>query len=269
MKKESKKRINKEKAIARERDRLLLDTSFQIEKLKSRDHKKHCTQFVGSNPMYSSYFVLYEFKVGFIKSLIDLYYRAKLLNNINRVFSDWSDKWGRTPKFGLVLLSAMAEIYGDIDISDKKRFLNRIEFTIRWMLVNFSTDLKGMVGDFGGDPIVSHSIYDRDDFATFCDAYNNRKQIPLIDFWEGYADELGRFVSDSDIEKKFPKIHKHLDKIAVDINHSMNHYANLAIGDAVISCDAPQNMIITSLDESFEYFCKAIGKKNALVPKIK
>src|ERR1700744_2044158 len=87
----------------------LLETSIQIDKFKPGSKSE---LFVRKNQsLYSSNFVLYEFKTGFIRSLIDFYFVTKNVDVPSQAYSIWSNKFQPREKSKVLLLvSVMGQI---------------------------------------------------------------------------------------------------------------------------------------------------------------
>src|SRR5688572_5820224 len=101
----------KEKAEKTNSERLHLETSIQIGKFVP-DEKGNILRFLPKNStLYSSNFVLYEFKTGFIRNMIQFYLRVKLTTPA-LALDWWSKKYGKRELKNIHILQAlMAKIY--------------------------------------------------------------------------------------------------------------------------------------------------------------
>lgn len=242
----------------------LLDTSVQIESFKFPELNKYLNKKrVQGFGLVSSFFVLYEFKIGLIKSLIDFYTLLELTNDSATALAKWSDMRGRDPKYGLVLESMLHRNYDNIPTKDIKKYLMMIEAVIYNTVNNFDTFLDSLVGSFSNDEIVNFPIKTKDDFRAFVDKYNSRKVIPLEDFWKKNSTTLDTLVADTNFSqhKDLKKMYNNICSIHADIKKVNNFFINNGIGDAIIATDCPAKKTILSLDHSFECLAPALGKK--------
>lgn len=244
--------------------KFLLETSVQIEKFKSPGLKNELQKLSSSSSLFSSYFILYEFKVGLIKSLIDFYSLVNIEDSISDAFSIWSNKFAtRELKNVIVMMSLISRQFEDFELKDKVRCLNKIEATIFHLINNFETDITSLVGDFGSDEIVKFEILDKSDYPGFMEKYSERKCILLENFWEKHSEELKQLVSNRRIfnrNKTLRNMHKALEETFKDLKSSYKFRVNKILGDPVIAVDTPSSMTITTLDLSFEALCFILSK---------
>lgn len=65
--------MNLKKQKKKNKQKILFDTSVQIDKINPDSISSEVRKLSATHSFYTSYYVLYEFKVGIIKSLIDFY----------------------------------------------------------------------------------------------------------------------------------------------------------------------------------------------------
>lgn len=245
--------------------KLLFETSIQIGKLIPKPQGNLLDKLPKNSDLYSSYFVLYEFKIGLIRNLIDFYYLAKLCNSPPEAIGMWSQKFGnRELKNKIILEALMAKMYSSIRTQDTKKYLRQVEGVIYWLISNFNTEIKGIVGDFGSDIIVKSEIRKNSDYQDFLKKYNNRKCIPLDKFWSKHIHELKLFIdnkSEFSANENLKKIYEKLVIVCNKLENANKHNINKVIGDVVIATDSPKNFVITTLDRSFDAICKVLQKE--------
>lgn len=246
--------------------KLLLETSVQIGKFIPDPKGNLLDKLPKDNDLYSSYFVLYEFKVGLIRNLIDFYYLVKLYDSPSKAIGRWSQKFGnRELKNKIVLEALMTKMYSSISTHDTKKYLRLVEGVIYWLIINFDTEIKGMVGDFGSDTIAKSEIRTNSDYQDFLKKYNNRKGcIPLDKFWSKHVKELKLFIDNKtefSANENLKKIYKKLVDVYSKVENANKYTINKTIGDAVIATDSPKQFVITTLDRSFDVICKVLQKE--------
>lgn len=245
--------------------KLLLETSIQIRKFIPDPKGNLLDKLPKDSDLYSSYFVLYEFKVGLIRNLIDFYYLVKLYDSPSKAIGRWSQKFGnRELKNKIVLEALMAKMYPSISTHDTKKYLKRVEGVIYWLMSNFDTEIKGMVGDFGSDIIVKSEIRKNSDYQDFLNKYNNRKCIPLDKFWSKHVKELKLLIDNKtefSANENLKKIYEKLVTVCNKVENANKHTINKAIGDVVIATDSPKQFVITTIDRSFDAICKVLQKE--------
>lgn len=250
---------------------LLLDTSLQIERVKSKEINNLIIDESTRNNLTTSHFVLYEFKVGFIVALIDFYSLVQLKDNTDDALAKWSDHFsGRHHKYKDILDAVIVRLCGNIKTSSKNDYLVQIEAAISRILGMFEWDLKGYVGNFSNDEIVKYPINSSKDYLGFMDLYNGRKCIPLIDFYNSNIESVDKILKvDSSLLK--PKdIRDHfisLQLLLSDLSKVDDSSVNKKLGDTTIAIDQPKSYSLITLDNIFNILCDTLGKKHYLVKK--
>lgn len=250
----------------------LLDTSIQIEKCK---YTKEVSSFLEKkrNSGYyfvSSFFVLYEFKTGLLKSIIDFYFDIKAYGDIAEALVRWSDKFGiRQVKNILTTQAVIYRINESIETKDINEYLKKLQTIIFHLEANFSTHLSSIVGEFQNNELIKLSIRNEDEYKIFLDAYNRRKIIPLGSFWKKHNKELNNLLLDTAFqsEKKLEKMYRYLKDIKTDVKKSDKFHHNKGVGDAVITVDCAKKRIIMTLDNSFSLLCPPLNKKFEILDK--
>lgn len=254
------------------KEKVLLETSVQINKLLPSDEDS-VRKLSSTYDTYSSYFVLYEFKSGFIRSLIDFYFTVDAYDDVALGISKWSKKFQtREIKSKLILEALMARLYKSIQTSDTKKYLRQVEGVIFYSLANFENGLRSIVGDFGSDQIIKQEINSKEDYQQFLDKYKQRKIIPLQGFWSKHTNELKTLIANKSklgVSQSLKKIHKKLILIEKDIKKCDSFNINKSIGDVVIAIDCPKSMLVASFDKSFETLFPILGKRNVTLAQTK
>lgn len=257
--------MSKRKKQSKE-NKFLLETSTQYGKFMPDNDPPLLEKIPKNASLYSSYFVLYEFKVGLIKNLIDFYLSVSLIDDPAKAIASWSRRFSKREVKNKVILEAlMAKLYNSIQTGNKKKYLRQIEAVIFFLLSNFDTEIKSMVGDFGSDPLVKHSIMSNKDFGQFIDTYNSRKCIPLDKFWEKNITSLKQLLSEKDRfdkSKVIEKFYSKLQEIEKDLSNANKFNINKSIGDVVISVDTPASITIATIDKSFGELCPILEKNS-------
>jgi hypothetical protein len=260
---------HKKKKDKAKKENIVLDTSFQIERIKfPEDFERNLDNLLNNNKVYCSSYSLYEFKTSFIYSLIDFYFKVEL-HGPSKAFAMWSDKWGYDSKYGLLFSSVMCRENKILNPGEIKNYLAQIESSIIVCLEIFDNKTAGVCGSFSSDTITSYQINGREDFAPFRDTYLSREIIPMIDFWVKKPNELSKLVESKEFEKKYPKLHKRLKKINEDVSNSEKKSVNHGVGDPIIAIDCPKNSKLITTDKSFDIICPVLGKEHQKYEKVK
>lgn len=258
-----KKNQRRKKKIKKLRRGALLDTSIQFERIKFPSFNKSTSLLNGKYRIYSSYYSLYEFKTGIILSLIDYYFQIELRDNVSEALAIWSDKWGRNPKYLLILQSVMSRLNNSINTRDIKAYLRQVEVSIIQFSIEFHDRLSGLMGSFGNDEIVKFNITDRDSFQPFWDIYYNRDLLPMAEFWLVNSQALATLIAQTDLEVNYSKLYKRLKKIHENtLNSDKLKTVNRGVGDAIIAIDCPKQFLLVTTDSSFDILCPALGKSH-------
>lgn len=261
----NKKKKKKKTKVQKSKEKILLETSVQIGKITKKavkDYVKSCYQ---TNNLYSSNFSKYEFKSGFIKSLINFYLLVKIYQDPSKALLEWSQKFSqRDLKNVLILQGLLQNINAQIDTKNITSYLAKIESIITWIDVNFDTELVSLVGDFCTDDVVRCDIFDSSKYENFINLINQRKDlIPLDEFWNKHKQELDNLTKDENSYKsKHKYIYNKLSEIKTDSINANKSTVNKGIGDAVIAVDMPITFTLATLDSSFDTLCPLIDKKH-------
>lgn len=244
-------------------NKILLETSVQITKFFF--DWVYTLTFAKSNViLYSSYFVLYEFKISLIKSCIDFYNLVKITGSPSRAYAAWSQKFQpRELKNILLITSLILKLSNEIS-ERSDNFLDELEAKIIWLIDNFDTNIKSLTGDFGGDPIVKYRINSKEDFEGFLMLYMERPTIPLKRFWDKHKQDLDKLTKEgiNHLKNKgFKKIHTRLIEVQKETKNSEKPSINKSIGDAVIAVDQMGRSTLWTLDNSYSPLCPILGKE--------
>ncbi len=262
-KKHKKKKTHDGKGIA------ILDTSFQLERVKFEDFEKNIDQLIAKYRVFSSSYSIYEFKVGVILSLIDYYFQIELNGDISKAKALWSDHWGRDPKYQLILEAVMYRLNDSIPTKDIKKYLRQVEVAIITFIEIFNNKLTGSLGSFLKDPISSFQITGRDSFKAFWELFHGREIFPMKSFWEEHKDELNLLTACASLQKKYKTMHGYLNKISNDSNNSEKlKTVNKGVGDAIIAIDYSSKHLLVTTDSSFDLLCPALSKNHQKFSKL-
>ncbi len=262
------KKANKQKKIE-PKDKFLLETSAQISRLTPSPKKAAVDQLSKAGYIYTSHFVLYEFKTGLIKNILDYYFLVKITPTPAEAMMIWVNKWGREVKNKGILDAKIAQLFGSIDTANTQRYLRQIRAVVFDLITNFETGIIGLIGEFGSDQIVKSDLFTEVDYKNFIDLYKTRKFISLQSFWKNHITELQKITSESakmSATDGLKKIHKFLVEIKADLTKADKHDHSKGVGDAVIAVDMPSAMKLVSLDHSFATLCPLIDKKYIRIP---
>lgn len=248
------------------RHRFVLETSVQIDKITNSRVQGQIQELKSQGDLRSSHFILYEFKVGIMKDLIDFYFLVQL-EGLQGAISQWKDSF-KPRKIKNVLVSwAILEKLQQKTSSDDP--LISLEAAIMHIFYNFDSDIQNkMVGGFAGDPIVKYKIEGEADFRGFLDLCATRKSIPLEVFFKSNLDDLNKIINAKDVDKlKEKKLVANMVKISNNPTEADKYHTNRAVGDVVISMDTPGSYELVTLDRDYTVLCGALGKKVRLLAK--
>jgi hypothetical protein len=120
---------------------------------------------------------------------------------------------------------------------------------------------------------VKYEIRTSDDYAGFVELIAAQKMIPLGEFWQKYDDQLSLLLNEpTDDYNSTPallKIKENLTKV-MSSKLALNKVTIVrAIGDPVIAVDSPRELIIATLDHSFEVLAPRLTKGHRIFVKDK
>lgn len=265
--------MTEKKSASKKTPKYLLDTSVQIEKLK----EPALARELNLNPnLHSLYFVLYEYKVGFVRSLIDFYLRVEIKGDPADAVIKLSNSFkARELKNHLIMEAIILRLSKTISTARTVQdYLRMVEAAIHHAVMVFDVSVKGMAGSFGSDSIVKFEIGGRSSYRPFMELYLSRKQImPLEDFWTKHTQELQLLLNkpelyekkNNPVKKDFTRARTVLLEVQKDVKRSSLQGNNKKLGDSVICVDSPNTYTILSKDEIFVIFCELLSKKLKLI----
>jgi hypothetical protein len=267
-----KRKGNRKRSRKITRDKILLDTSIQIEKIKSESVKAYLNKLSTTSDLFSNYYVLYEFKTGLILSAIKFYGRVQLYDNPKEAIFSWSNSFRpRDLKYKEIIEGVMFDLNDSIPTKDKVAFLAQIETAIFHLITQFEVDLKGIIGDFGSEPLVKQEILFKDTYAEYVVLYEKEKNIKLQNFWLKHVTELKLLLANKkklDTHSYLSKVYEKLEEISTDSKRADMPSVARTLGDVVISVDVTRNIKILSTDSSFDILCPLLNKTNVRLPKV-
>lgn len=250
--------------------KILVDNSVQIERIKyPEDVQQELDSLSNEYHFFTSHFAIHEFKVGFVFSLIQYYFLVDISPKPSDAIMIWSEKYGREPKYGLIMQGQIQRINESVEpAKDKATYLKRLELIILDVLATFENRIEGNVGDFVSDAIVKYPITDKDSYEGFSQLIKSRKtMIPMTSFWQKNSTHLDAILASEQVKKELPKIHKRLEKIKAQFSKADTTQINRGIGDAVIAVDSPKEYLILAYDSSFSFLCPCLKKEYKILEK--
>jgi hypothetical protein len=265
----AKTRRKAKKNLLKKKKQILLDTSIQIKKFVNSELDELINSSKKDSIIASSFFVLYEFKTGFICSLIEFYLFIQTSNKtISDAIGDWSNSFKiRKLKNKIILEAVMLKIFGSIDATSKEKYLSQVEALILYFITNFDTALDKMTGSFENDKIVQHKIFSKNDYKSFLNNYKSRECIPLDKFWGDNITSLDKFLAQETEFNKlgYKKFYDKLSKIKDNFINANMPTINKGVGDAVITVDCSNKYTIYTIDALFEVLCRCVDKNLNLI----
>jgi len=252
------------------RERLLIETTAQIKRLRP-EYSDYSNKLNSKYLTFTSFLVLYEFKIGFIRTLINFYFRVKISESPAKAISSWSESYKiRELKNEIILEAMIANIFGSIHTEDKDKYLRQIEGVIWYLLSSFKSGIISFVGDFGSNEIVKFKITSSDNYQNFLNLCNENEIIALDKFWLKYKKELKLLSggkSEFNKNKKLRKVYEALNKIESDLSNANKPTINKIVMDAAIAVDCPPKLKILTSDDLFRILCPLVGRGLLLFDK--
>lgn len=253
----------------------------------SHAYRRYFAEQLGDDPCYVSRYVLMEYRRSFIQSLIGFYFYLELptVETVGDAFQLWSHKFRKGE------LKAVLQLVGQLldshqlsqddprDLERAKRevgrFIKLIDAKARQTFKDVSKDTTHCAR--AAVPLEVDLSRLSEDLRRFVDAFGDTKtcrtNCRIHDFIlnrhraqvEGYSKQAAALPKSAS-NRGFIAISEQLDRV---IEGGANHCSCAhceKIGDAVIALDAPRDMQLEHVDESFEHLCPPIGQPHRLLP---
>lgn len=219
-----------------------------------------------------------EFTRSFIRNLIYFYFILDLptINSISDAFNFWSNKFKSSELKAIIQLAAKLFEFQEINLH-KTRDKQKALYAMGTLIKRYYLKSQRKFKDVGKDSTrCARSIIslkaEADNmtvgFKEFIEAFDNveecRSLCHIDDFLlKRYKSEVELYIDESEnhkTSKAFKKIVENLNKIRVEGPGACSCKMCEKIGDAVIALDAPRNMQLEHIDNSFDFLCPPINQ---------
>ena len=252
--------------------------------LGSTSYRKYFEDQFGDNPLYMSKYVQMEFKRSYLCPILDFYFVIHMptMQTVGDAFLFWSNQY-RSSELKAVL-QFVGQLFNDhsldlSDLRDKEKALRRLGFYVK----RLEMKLRRSFRDIGANSTrctrsaVSFSTRGISDLTvtlqSFLEQFNDveacRSRCTVDGFIltryksqvESYVEQAGRLTRPQGRQNKgFTRIAQNLEEILHRGPDACSCHRCKAIGDAVISLEAPREMRLEHTDHSFDHLCPLIGQ---------
>ena len=259
-----------------------LDTSVLRPMLHgSAAYKRHLEEQMGSDPCYISQYVMMEFRRSFIMSLVAFYFYLELptIKTVGDALQLWSHKFKAGELKAVMQLIAQLLDAGRIGTENPRdlekaqlaigRYIKRVDAKARRKFKDSSKDTTGCGRAAVPLKIDLHRL--REDLQIFNDAFANTKacrsqcrieDLPFTKYRQEVDDyiKLAGSLPSRKETQGFVRIADKLADVLAKGDQSCSCTVCGAIGDAVIALDAPREMCLEHVDQSFDHLCPPINQ---------
>lgn len=251
-------------------------------------YKKYFLEEFEEKQCYVSKYVKMEFNRSFLRNVIYFYFILDLpsIQSVDDAFRFWSNKFKASELKAVIQLAAELFAIQEIDIyktTDKENALYALGIVIKRYYIKSQRKFK----DIGRDStrcarsLVSFKAGSENmavGFKEFIEAFDDvekcRSLCRVDDFLlKRFKTEVQIYVNNSVKEVKnnktnsgFKKIGKNLSKILEEGPAACSCKMCEKIGDAVIALDAPRDMRLEHIDNSFDFLCPPINQPHQKHP---
>jgi|WetSurMetagenome_2_1015567.scaffolds.fasta_scaffold22419_4 hypothetical protein len=250
---------------AKTKPRIIIETTVLRDKFFYSSVADDIKKLSVNSKLFTSFFIIYEFKAGFLKGLIDYYYLIKIKGNIADAKITWSNNFKmRDIKNSLLIEALILKIFGKWDTSTVETYLYQIESAIFYLSTNMCTEIDEVIGYFGDSKVVKYDVKGNADYKDFVETIIKNK-LPFDKFWDEnkvvLLSLLNGITTRTGKNKPVAKIYQSLLKIQEDLSNSMKSNVSKSVGDAVITVDTPILFKVATTDSSFDELCPILSKE--------
>ena len=261
------------------KEKHFLDTSvLRPIMLGTEVYKQHFQYHFGDNALYTSKYILMEFKRSYICNIIDFYFVLDMPNmiTINDALTFWSHKYTKSELKAIIqFISQIINSYQlSIDNPKEKekallqigRYIKRIELKLRRRFLDIGKNETHCYR-----ALIAFKNYGdiKTNFMDFIQEFKNNKLCRSkcdIDkfFYVKYKNFADQFIAYCDkLENPSNVKNKGFKDIVENLRNALDENkfsCSLCdkIGDSVIALEAPRNMRLEHTDHSFDHLCSAI-----------
>ncbi|NTV31482.1 hypothetical protein HGA91_05910 [candidate division WWE3 bacterium] len=264
------KRKKNTKIEVKHKSQFLLENTIQIRKLWDKNVQDEIARLKDQGELYSSHYVLYEYKTGFIGSLIKFHSLLRIERDVSRAFGLLSNKHGRIQNYTNILTSLWTKVHGSIS-TDYENALADVEVIIEWALVAFMGDVKKLVGNFSQNEVVKYNLKGITDFKEYENICKDNTFVNLKDFFQQHKPHFNAIIEFLNKNPKtlkqnqqLPRIKESIEEIFNNLDKADRHNPSRGIADAVIAIDAPIGQTIVTTDTAYPVLCAALNKPHEL-----
>ncbi|MBI4324085.1 MAG: hypothetical protein HY674_02355 [Chloroflexi bacterium] len=256
--------------------------------LGTRAYREYLASQFGSEPCYTSVYVRMEIRRSFLRNVIAFYATLELptIHAVADAVSLWSNKYkGSEIKAVLDLVGELLRTHAlDLGRSQDK---HKALLTLGGFIVRFEAKLRRKFKDVGKDTThcaraeIALKLKDDDDLnealKVFAEAFDDvetcRNKCSIDSFFvrrfrkevDGYV-TLANTLPENTGSRGFLNIAKNLREILGDGASACSCKRCEAIGGSVIALDAPREMRVEHIDQSFNHLCPPLRQAHYAHP---
>ena len=199
-----------------------------------------------------------------------MYRTVEDVQDIAQATADFTNNFGREPKYGGLLLATIMRLNKTIDTTDYLSYLDMMEVAI----INLHRRTTGLIHQFVGH-YAKHAFAEirpesRIDFSAFPRPNQRPNPRPdLTDVWQDYIAQLNVFVERLEKLKKSRKLvndEQELEKLAKSaLADPRNVVSSKFRGDLAIALEGPKKHKVVAYDRIFDMIIPLLDKNGGYV----
>lgn len=235
-----------------------LETSIQITRICGyHKNKKEINSAIQDNPLYTSNYVLMEFKRSLLNSFITFYSILKEEEEVAEAFQRYSMTYRpREAKRWFNITGWLIKEGCSIDEYNREELLRKLETMIEWQLIHeFKKDITFVEDNINCDIYHLEPQDQANNYQDFAQAFSCRRGIAkcLLPIFIERFDEFLMIIAKSSSEEKYMKEIKSLCQDIVREPTMIQGKINCSkLADLIIYLECPPEYLLLTFDRDYE-----------------
>lgn len=251
--------------MTKTRNKSFLDTSIFLEylKLPLPQSSSHLNSITRNGRLMASSFTVMEINKRLLYVAICYYKKIEELHDVSMAKIILSNKWGREPKYYLIL-DGLVERNRTQDVkNDYKSYLALLEMVVIDIQDRVYTLVSIFNGAFIKHPLFKTRVFSNEDFAQLVSEADKYDKKDFLDVWKNDVRQLKTALKYFDDLAKTKKLTKNEHSIrnltqALTSDKPVPSWENM--GDLLIALDSPKNNQLLAHDKLFPLLGNMLDK---------
>lgn len=241
------------------------DTSIFLEYLKLPTPKanKYLDSTTSNGRRMASSYSVIEMNKRLLVVAINFYDTINELRDVASAKIELSNKWGREPKYYLILDGIVERNKTSDFKNDYKSYLALLEIIIVDIQDKIYTLVHSFNGDFKSHPLYKTRIFSKDNFEQLRQEGGNFNPKDFLDTWkkdQKQLEQASQYFDNLKTKKKLNKIETEIDALVKELLKDYPSPTWKNMGDLLIALNSPKSHNLLAHDNLFSTLGNMLSK---------